>query len=62
MKGKWIICIHSYTLENGNEIPKGRMEYSYARFPVSGLWRRATQEEIETKKWHNGNYVNIKNV
>lgn len=61
-KGQWLICIQGYFLENGNEIPKGRMEYSYGRFPVSGLWRRATEEEIESKNWHKGNYFNLSNI
>lgn len=61
MKGTWIICTSTYTLDNGKEIPKGRMEYFYGRFPVSGLWRRATDKEIETKVWHKGNYFNLKN-
>lgn len=61
MKGRWIICVMSYEID-GKEIPKGRMEYSYARFPVNRLWRLATAEEIETKKCHKGNYYNLKNV
>lgn len=61
MKGKWIICVRSYEVD-GEEIPKGRMKYSYARFPVSGLWRLATPDEIETKKVHKGNHFNLTNV
>lgn len=60
--GMWIICINTYYLECGAEIPKGRMEYSYARFPVSGLWRLANEDEIQTKDWHKGNYFNLKNI
>lgn len=61
MKGIWLICTLGYTLENGEEIPKGRMDYSYARWASACApnWRRATQEEIETKKWHKGNYYNL---
>lgn len=64
MKGIWIICTNSYMLENGTEIPKGRMEYSYAQFrQVCALnWRRATEDEIQTKDWFKGNYFNLKNV
>lgn len=57
-KGMWIICVSSYEID-GIEIPKGRMNYTYGRLPVNGLWRRATDEEIETKKWHRGNYYNL---
>jgi len=51
-------------LENGTEIPKGRMEYSYAQFRQACAlnWRRATEDEIQTKDWFKGNYFNLKNV
>ena len=64
MEGKWLICINSYFLENGTEIPKGRMEYSNAQFrqACSPNWSRATEQEIETKDWYKGNYFNLKNV
>lgn len=60
-KGVWIICIKSYCID-GKEISKGRMKYSYARFPVSGLWLRATEDEIETKQWFKGKWFNLKNI
>ena len=64
MNGTWIICVSSYTLENGTEIPKGRMEYSHAQFRQSCApnWRRATEDEIQTKEWFKGNHFNLKNV
>lgn len=64
MSGIWLICIKSYYLECGSEIPKGRMEYSYAQFrqACSPNWIRATDDEIETKQWHKGNWFNLKNV
>lgn len=63
MKGTWIICVQSYEID-GVCYPKGRMEYSYAQFrqACSPNWRRATDDEIATKQWHNGNYFNLKNV
>lgn len=63
MKGQWLICVNSYEYE-GMDIPKGRMEYSYAQFrqACSPNWRRATKDEIETKQNHKGNWYNLKNV
>lgn len=60
-KKRWLICIKSYE-NDGLEIPKGRMIYTDCRFPVSGLWRNATDEEVETKDLFKGNYFNLKNV
>lgn len=64
MEGIWIICIKSYYLECGTEIPKGRMFPSNARWSqaCSPNYRRATEEEIETKQWHKGNWFNLKNI
>lgn len=59
MAGYWIICIESYNYE-GTEIPKGRMDYHTSTRPViSKKWRRATQEEIDTRKYHKGNAYNL---
>jgi hypothetical protein len=59
MSGYWIICVMSYEYE-GVEISQGRMKYHYSTRPViSKKWRRATQKEIETQKYHNGIYYNL---
>lgn len=60
--GYWIICQYSYEYE-GNEIPKGRMKFHTSQRPVlSKRWRRATDEEIKTKRWFKGNYFNLQFV
>ncbi len=62
VKGYWIICISTYDYE-GEEIPKGRMEYYQSTQPVmSDKWRRATQEEIDTRRQYKGNTFNLMNV
>lgn len=55
---RWLICIQSYEYA-GAEIPNGRMEYTNCRFPVSGLWKNATEKQIENKQFFKGNYFNI---
>jgi hypothetical protein len=61
-KGYWEICIKSYEIE-GVEIPKGRMSYHTSTRPtVNQKWRRATQEEIDTRQYYNGNAFNLMNV
>ena len=62
MTGYWVICVTSYEIE-GVEIPKGRMDYYTSTRPiVSGKWRAATLDEVETKQRHNGHWFNLKNV
>lgn len=62
MKGYWIICINSYEIDEVY-IPKGRMDYYTSTIPVINPdWRRATQEEIDTKQFFKGNYFNLMNV
>lgn len=57
-KGHWKICTESYEIE-GIEIPKGRMcFYTSTRPIVNQRWRRATQEEIDTRQYHKGNAFN----
>lgn len=57
--GYWIICVQSYDYE-GTEIPKGRMKYHTSTRPViSKRWRRATEQEVETKQCFKGNYFNL---
>ncbi len=56
--GYWVICVNSYDFE-GKYTPKGRMNYHTSTFPIINTdWRRATEEEIETKKWFKGNFYN----
>ena len=58
----WEICTKSYEID-GVEIPKGRMSYHTSTRPtVNQDWRRATQEEIDTMKYHKGNAFNLRNV
>lgn len=60
--GYWVICVQSYEYD-GIEIPKGRMSYHQSTRPIiSNKWRRATQEEIDTKQYHKGNAFNLMNV
>ena len=60
-KGRWVICTCPYEYD-GDEIPKGRMFYD-GSIPIQNKrWRTATADEIETKKWHKGNWYNLKNV
>jgi len=62
MKGYWVICTKSYEVD-GIEVPKGRMDYYTSTRPiVNSDWRRATQEEIETRQRHKGNTFNLRNV
>ena len=61
-KGYWEICIKPYEID-GVEIPKGRMNYHTSTRPtVNPDWRRATQEEINTRKFYKGNAFNLRNV
>jgi len=58
MKEYWIICINPFEFE-GKETPKGRMEYFKSlRHIMDKDWRRATDKEIEEKKWFKGNFYN----
>jgi hypothetical protein len=58
----WVICTRSYEID-GNEIPKGRMDYYTSTRPIMNKdWRRATVEEVETKQHHKGNWFNLRNV
>ncbi|GEM_PF-5472901 len=62
MKGYWIICTKSYEID-GTEIPKGRMSYHTSTRPVvNSDWRKATQEEVDTRQYHKGNAFNLRNV
>jgi len=62
MKGYWIICQYSYEVD-GIEIPRGRMSFHTSTRPVMNpVWRRATEDEIETRKTFKGNTFNLKNV
>ena len=61
-KGYWEICTKSYEID-GTEIPKGRMSYHTSTRPtVNQDWRRATQEEIDTRQYYKGNAFNLRNV
>jgi len=61
-KGYWVICQQSYEVD-GIYIPKGRMDFHESPIPIQNEdWRRATQEEINTKKYHKGNFFNLPNV
>jgi len=59
----WIINTRSYSID-GIDVPKGRMQRMEkgSRPVVNEDWRSATQEEVVTKKWHNGHYFNLKHV
>ena len=60
--GYWVICTQSYEID-GTEISKGRMDYYTSTRPImSTKWRRATQDEIETRQYFKGNCFNLKNV
>lgn len=60
--GYWVICTQSYEID-GIEIPKGRMKYHTSTRPImSTKWRRAAQDEIETRQYFKGNCFNLKNV
>lgn len=53
--GYWVICIRTYNY-TGEEIPKGRMDYHTSKRPiVSEHWRRATEEEVNSKQSYKGN-------
>lgn len=58
----WVICVNSYEYDD-TYIPKGRMQKHYSQRPIQNRdWRRATQDEIDTKDWFKGNFFNLKNV
>lgn len=60
--GYWVICTQSYEID-GTEISKGRMNYHTSIRPImSTKWRKATQNEIETRQYFKGNCFNLKNV
>ena len=60
--GYWVICVQSYEYD-GIEIPKRRMSYHQSTRPIiSNKWRRATQEEIDTRQYHKGNAFNLINI
>ena len=61
-KGYWVICTKSYEID-GIEIPKGRMDYYTSTRPiVNSNWRKATQDEVDSKQYHKGSAFNLKNV
>ena len=61
-KGYWVICTESYEID-GKFIPKGRMDYYTSITPIQNPdWRRATKDEIDTRKYCNGNAFNLKNI
>lgn len=47
-KDRWLICTKSYEYD-GDTIVAGELDYQRKgmRFPVSGLWRRATLDEVD---------------
>lgn len=54
MKGYWIICVKSYEID-GEIISIGHMNYHTSiRCVVNSAWRKATEKEIEMKRWHKG--------
>lgn len=57
-KSYWIICINYYEV-NGCEFTSGLMEYTNSQSFNSKYWRKATKKEIETKRFINGDYVNL---
>lgn len=62
LKSYWVICTKSYEID-GVEIPKGRMDYHTSIRPIQNPdWRRATQEEIDTRQYFKGNAFNLRNV
>jgi len=61
-KGYWVICQYSYEVD-GIEIPKGRMDFHESIRPIQNkCWRRATQEEIDTRQRFKGNTFNLRFV
>ena len=59
VKGYWIICVNSYEFE-GVHIPKGRMvHHTSKRQILNPDWQKATQEEIDTRKYFKGNAFNL---
>ena len=61
-KGYWVICTKTYKID-GQEIPKGRMNYYTSTRPIVNQdWRSATQEEIDTKQYCKGYAFNLLNV
>jgi len=61
-KGCWMICTKSFEID-GTKTPKGRMFYHIPMRPiVNPDWRKATQEEIDTRQYHKGNAFNLRNV
>lgn len=63
IKGYWVILQHTYDLD-GKHFPKGRMHFHTSQRPIMNKdWRRATQEEIDTKQISkDGNYFNLRFV
>lgn len=56
-KSYWIKCIHSYEID-GKEFWKGHMKYCEkgCRFPQSGYWELATDEDMKNMESHKGIY------
>ena len=59
----WMINTVSYSID-GVDVPKGRMckMKKTDRRIVNDDWREAKKCEVITKKWHRGNYFNLKYV
>jgi len=59
----WIINQNTYSVD-GREMSKGRMDkiYKGQRAIINKDWRKATEEEINTKQWYKGHYFNLSNV
>jgi hypothetical protein len=61
-KRYWVICVNSYEID-GKEFSKGTMKFHESIRPIiNNNWRRATEDEIETKQWFKGVWFNLKNV
>lgn len=53
-KGYWVICLTSYEID-GKQITKGDMDYYTSLRPIiNPYWRRATQKEIDNRRFYKG--------
>jgi hypothetical protein len=57
----WMINQNTYTID-GIEVKQGRMEKikKGSRPIINPDWRKATNEEVETKQWYKGNFFNLR--
>ena len=59
-----LVVENIFPYRSDNQIDSDSKYYSNAQFRQSCApnWRRATEDEVQTKEWFKGNYFNLKNI